>query len=51
MPDGLKGSYRKELPFLQGMSGMAEIITDDQTILQRLLFPLKSLMTNHSDRP
>lgn len=51
LPDGLKGSYRKELPFLQGMSGMAEIITDDQTILQRLLFPLKSLMTNHSDRP
>lgn len=47
LPDGLKGSYRKELPFLQGMSGTADIITEEQTILQRLLFPLKSLMTNH----
>lgn len=50
LPDGLKGSYRKELHFLQGMSGTADIITEEQTILQRLLFPLKSLMTNHRSK-
>ena len=49
LPDGLVGSYHKELPFLQGMSGTADIITEEQTMLQRLLFPLKSLMNNHSE--
>lgn len=48
LPDGLTGSYSKELPYLQGMSGLADIITEKQTVLQRLFFPLKSLILNHS---
>ena len=43
LPHGLETSYKRQLAFLQGMSGTADIITEEQSLLPRLLFPLKSL--------
>lgn len=45
LPDGLKTTYNKELPFLPEMEGQADIITEDITLLERLLLPLKKIIT------
>ncbi|MCL1868003.1 MAG: HlyD family secretion protein [Paludibacter sp.] len=42
-PDNLKTSYNKTLTFSQQMSGTAEIITEDLSLLERLLYPLKAI--------
>jgi HlyD family secretion protein len=42
--NGLKTSYGKELEFSQEMKGIAEIITEDVTLFERILKPLKSVM-------
>lgn len=47
LPEGLKTSYRKNLVLIQNMGGTAEIITEDHSVLHRVLFPLKSLMKNN----
>lgn len=44
LPDGLKTTYNKELPFLPEMEGQADIITDDITLLERFLLPLKKVL-------
>jgi multidrug resistance efflux pump len=43
LPDGMKTNYGKYLPVSQEIQGTAEIITDDISILQRLINPLKYL--------
>lgn len=45
LPDGLKTTYNKELPFLPEMEGQADIITEDITLLERFLLPLKKVIT------
>ena len=45
LQDGLKTTYKKELPFLPEMEGQAEIITEDMTLLERFLLPLKKIIT------
>lgn len=45
-PDGLKTTYGKELPFMPLMKGDADVITDDLTILQRIIMPLRKLWDN-----
>ncbi|HLP58312.1 MAG TPA: HlyD family efflux transporter periplasmic adaptor subunit [Candidatus Deferrimicrobium sp.] len=45
LPDGLKTSYKKDLPFNQEMQGMAEIITEDIRLLERIFKPIKSILT------
>jgi HlyD family secretion protein len=45
LPDGLLTTYKKELPFLPEMEGQADIITDDITLLERFLLPLKKVLT------
>jgi len=42
-PKNLKTTYNKTLAFSQQMSGTAEIITEDLSLLQRLLYPLKAV--------
>lgn len=37
---------KKELPFVQNMDGIAEIITDDLRLLEQLLLPILSLFIN-----
>ncbi len=46
-PHGLVSSYGKTIDLLQGMSGSAEIVTEKQSLFQRLLFPLKALIKNN----
>ena len=45
LPNGLTTLYGKNLEFNQNMSGIAEIVTDDLKLLQRIMYPLKSLVT------
>jgi len=45
LPNGLTTLYGKPLDFNQNMSGTAEIVTEDLRLLQRILHPLKSLVT------
>ena len=45
LPNGLRTSYNKELPFLPEMEGQADIITEDITLLERFLLPLKKVIT------
>jgi len=46
LPNGLVTSYRKELPFFPEMEGTANIITKDLSLLQRVLLPIKNIITN-----
>jgi len=39
----LKSNYKKKIPFTQEMSGTGEIITEDLRLIERLLYPIKSI--------
>ena len=43
LPEGLKTSYKKELPYLPNMIGQADIITADISLFGRLMAPLRKL--------
>lgn len=45
LPNGLKTTYNKTLPFLPEAEGQADIITDDITLLERFLLPLRKVIT------
>ena len=45
-PDGLMSTYRKSLPFIQNMDGEAEIITQDQRLIEHFIEPIRSLFRN-----
>lgn len=44
LPDGLTTTYDKVLPFVSGMEGQADIITDDLSLLERILLPMKKIL-------
>lgn len=44
LPDELKTTYNKVLPFLPEMEGQADIITEDKTLLERFLLPIKKVL-------
>lgn len=44
LPDSLKTNYGKVLPFSQEMQGDAEIITEDISLLLRIINPIKALI-------
>lgn len=44
LPDKLKTNYNQELPFNQEMQGIAEIVTKDRRLIERLVDPLVSLV-------
>ena len=46
LENGLKTTYGKELNFRQGMKGMAQIITNDRSILGRIFDRVLSLLWN-----
>ncbi len=48
LPNGLKTSYGKELPFNQEMQGVAEIITEDIRLLARIFKPIISILKRPS---
>ena len=43
-PDGLKTNYKKELPHLPNMQGIADIVTEDISLLERFFQPLKNII-------
>ena len=45
LPEGLTTTYGKELPFVSEMEGQADIITDDLSLLERILLPIKKILT------
>jgi len=45
LPDGLTTLYGKKLIFTQNMQGTAEIITDDRTLLARIVSPFRHLLS------
>jgi HlyD family secretion protein len=44
LKDTLVTNYGKQLPFKQNMQGIAEIITEDISLAERLVFPLKAVL-------
>ncbi|MFW6311593.1 MAG: HlyD family secretion protein [Nanoarchaeota archaeon] len=46
LPNGLKTNYQKKLHFNQGMSGEAEIITENISLLARIIHPIKEIIKN-----
>lgn len=44
LPDGLATNYRQTLPFLPNMQGTADIITEDVSLLERFLMPMKKML-------
>jgi HlyD family secretion protein len=48
LPDGLRTTYKKTLPFSQEMTANAEIITEDLRLLERIFLPVKKLFMNKS---
>jgi hypothetical protein len=46
LPEGLRTSYGKTLPFTQEMPGTAEIITEERRLLARFLQPIEAELVN-----
>ena len=47
LPNGLTTIYDKTLEFSHNMSGTAEIITDNQSILQRIFYPIQYIINRN----
>ncbi len=45
LPDRLLTTYKKELPWLPNMQGQADIITEDISLLERFILPIKKILT------
>ncbi|GHS98497.1 hemolysin [Bacteroidia bacterium] len=43
-PDKLITTYKKELPYLPNMQGQADIITEDISLLERFVLPIKKIL-------
>ena len=43
LPNGLETNYGKELPPDQELKGMADIILEDLSVLERLLAPIRQI--------
>ena len=43
LPEGLSTNYKKELPQLPDMQGAADIITENMSLLERFVMPLKKI--------
>ncbi len=47
-PEGLKTNYEKTIQFNQNMQGVAEIITENVRLFERIMKPIRSLIKNRS---
>lgn len=45
LPDGLKTTYNKELPYLPEMTGRADIVTKDISLLERFFMPVRKALS------
>lgn len=48
LSDSLITNYGKLLPFKQNMGGIAEIVTEDLALSERLIYPLKAIFREHT---
>lgn len=46
-PEGLKTNYSIELNFSEEMHGIGEIITENASVLRRILYPVKHMLKNN----
>ena len=44
LPEGLTTSFQKKLEFKQEMQGIAEVVTEDLTLIDRLFYQFRSLL-------
>ena len=44
LPDGLNTNYRKELPYLPNMQGQADIITENMSLLEKFVMPVRKML-------
>lgn len=47
LPKGLETNYGKTLPFNQEMEGKGEIVTENMTLFERLINPIRSVLKGH----
>ncbi len=47
LSDSLVTNYGKVLPFKQNMQGIAEIITEDISLAERLIYPIRAIYKQH----
>jgi HlyD family secretion protein len=45
LPEGLKTYYKVEIPFKQEMEGTAEILTDERRLLERIISPIRAIIS------
>jgi HlyD family secretion protein len=50
LPDGLTTTYGKELPYLPDMTAVADIVTEDISLLERFFLPIKKVWTEGMER-
>jgi HlyD family secretion protein len=50
LPEGLTTYYKKEIPFKQEMQGTAEVLTDDRRLLDRIISPIRTIITRQRSR-
>jgi len=48
-PNGLISNYGKSLKLLPGMTGSAEIVTDDMRLIERIINPIRSLLDKNQN--
>jgi HlyD family secretion protein len=48
LPEKLMTTYKKELPYLPNMQGQAEIVTEDISLLERLIMPIRKILTENN---
>lgn len=46
LTDNLNTTYKKKIPFIQQMTGQANIITEEMTLLDQIIRPIYSLFKN-----
>ncbi len=49
LPEGLVTYYDIEIPFNQEMTGSAEILTDDRRLIERIINPMKSIISEQKE--
>jgi HlyD family secretion protein len=45
LPEGLTTYYKIEIPFKQEMQGTAEILTDERRLLERIISPIRAIIS------
>ena len=45
LPEGLNTNYRRALPYLPNMHGTAEIITENLSLPERFIMPMKKILS------